>query len=61
MDTSRNTGFSVWWWSPERLEDLSGTIQALSVERKGRLIFPDSRLSKDNARAFIRWAWAWIK
>jgi hypothetical protein len=53
MDTSRNTEFSVWWWSPERSEDLSGTIQALSVERNGRLVFPDSRLSKDNATAFI--------
>lgn len=54
-------GFNVWKWGPERSKDLSGAIQASSEERKGRLVFPDSGLSKDNTRAFIRWAWAWIK
>jgi hypothetical protein len=60
MDNFKKHGVQRLVGSPERSKDLSGAIQALSVERKGRLVFPDSRLSKDNARAFFRWAWARI-
>jgi hypothetical protein len=51
--------FADWW--TDKSGDLSNTVQASSLKRKGRLEFPDSGLTKDNLRAFGEWVLVWLK
>ncbi|KFA76952.1 hypothetical protein S40288_05221 [Stachybotrys chartarum IBT 40288] len=53
----RNHGFRLSQWRFERSEDLGNTVQVLSETRKGRLEFPDEKISKDNIATLIGWIW----
>ncbi|KAI9046855.1 hypothetical protein LZ554_008934 [Drepanopeziza brunnea f. sp. 'monogermtubi'] len=49
-------------WGPERSNDLRNTIQASGARtRKGKLVFPASGLTLENARTFVDWIWVWLK
>jgi amino acid transporter len=54
-------GFKISKWGPERSCDLSGCVKAASEKRKGRLVFPDKGLTKENWITFIKWIWVWVK
>jgi len=56
----RKHGFRLSDWGFEKSNDLSNTVQAASVTRKGRLEFPDDGLSRENLRTFANWIWAWM-
>ncbi|KIM93692.1 hypothetical protein OIDMADRAFT_173067 [Oidiodendron maius Zn] len=54
-------GFRISKWGPERSCDLSGCVQATGEKRKGRLVFPDKGITRENTTAFIEWIWVWVK
>lgn len=51
--------FSDWW--TDKSADLSNTVQATSLKRKGRLEFPDNGLTRENVLTFLEWIWVWTK
>jgi yeast amino acid transporter len=51
--------FSDWW--TDKSGDLSNTVQATSLKRKGRLEFPDNGFTRENVFAFVEWIWVWMK
>lgn len=51
--------FSDWW--TDKSGDLSNTVQATSLKRKGRLEFPDNGFTRENLLTFVQWIWVWTK
>ncbi|AEO67776.1 uncharacterized protein THITE_2051579 [Thermothielavioides terrestris NRRL 8126] len=51
--------FSDWW--SDKSGDLSNTVQATSLKRRGRLEFPDSGVTRENLLTFLEWVWVWLK
>jgi yeast amino acid transporter len=51
--------FSDWW--TDKSADLSNTVQATSLKRKGRLEFPDNGFTRENVLTFLGWIWVWMK
>jgi amino acid transporter len=51
--------FSDWW--TDKSGDLSNTVQATSLKRKGRLEFQDNGFTRENVFAFVEWIWVWMK
>lgn len=51
--------FSDWW--TDKSADLSNTVQATSLKRKGRLEFPDNGFTRENVLTFLEWIWVWTK
>ncbi|KXX74668.1 Arginine permease [Madurella mycetomatis] len=51
--------FADWW--ADKSGDLSNTVQAGSLKRKGRLEFPDNGVTKENLLTFVQWIWVWMK
>ena len=55
-------GFHFAEWVTDKSDDLSNTVQAASLKRKGRLEFPDEAIfTMDNWRTFVQWIWVWMK
>ncbi len=48
------------WWT-DKSGDLSNTVQATSLKRKGRLEFPDNGVTRENLLAIVEWIWVWMK
>ncbi|KAL2024839.1 hypothetical protein VTK56DRAFT_5660 [Thermocarpiscus australiensis] len=48
------------WWT-DKSGDLSNTVQASSLKRKGRLEFADWGFTRENWLTFIKWIWVWMK
>ncbi|KAK4124224.1 amino acid transporter [Parathielavia appendiculata] len=48
------------WWA-DKSGDLSNTVQASSLRRKGRLEFPDNGFTRENVLTFLGWIWVWCK
>ena len=57
----RKHGFKLYDWGAEKSNDLSNTVQAASLKRKGRLEFPDNGFTGDNVRTLMNWVWVWMK
>lgn len=58
----RKHGLRIYdYFTPEKSDDLSNTVQAASPKRKGRLEFPDDGFTKENFRTLINWIWVWMK
>ncbi|KAK4108134.1 amino acid transporter-like protein [Canariomyces notabilis] len=51
--------FSDWW--ADKSGDLSNTVQATSLKRKGRLEFPEHGITRENWLTFVEWVWVWLK
>ncbi|KAJ4291493.1 hypothetical protein N0V88_006090 [Collariella sp. IMI 366227] len=56
---SHGLRFSDWW--TDKSGDLSNTVQATSLRRKGRLEFPDNGVTRKNVSTFFTWVWVWMK